>query len=255
MQIGNGTFLLGDCLERMCDIPDASIDMVLCDLPYGIINWTNPYEWDEALDLKCLFIEYLRILKPRSAIVLFGSEPYSTFQRNSHPHLFKYDIIWVKNKVSSFFTAKVKPLRSYEIISVFSEGTTSAGRPNNMPYNPQGLVRKERTVKNTKKDRVALQASRPSLKDEYQQEFTGYPRDVVYFDCESGAHPTQKPVPLFEYLIRTYTDEGMTILDNCAGSGTTAIAAERSGRRWICIEREPEYYYPAVGRVWAELTR
>lgn len=246
--IGKGLFFTGDCFDVMRDLPDGRADMVLCDLPYGLVNWTNPYEWDKFLPLDVLFSEYRRLVQPRGAMLLFGTEPYSTIQRNAGMTLFKYDIYWIKNKQSSPMLAKVKPLRSVELVSVFSEGTTSPGRKNNMIYNPQGLVACEKRVRNSKKDRMVVQ-DRPSLNAEYTQQFTNYPKDYVSFDCESGLHPTQKPVALFEYLIRTYTNEGMVVLDNCAGSGTTAIAAENAGRRWLCIERDPEYAAKAIERI------
>ncbi len=245
----SGIFVQDDCFAYMATLPDCSVDMVLADLPYGIVNWTNPYVWDSALDLKKLFGEYLRICRPKAPIILFGSEPYSTFQRNQRPDLFKYDIIWVKNKVTTPFLAKVKPLRSYEIISVFSQGTTAPGRPNNMPYYPQGLIHKPKTVKNTMTDRMTFQKGRPSLKEEYTQEYTNYPKDVIHFDSDKGFHPTQKPVALCEYLIKTYSREGDVVLDNTAGSGTTAIAAHNTKRKWICVERDQEYSDKAVDRI------
>jgi site-specific DNA-methyltransferase (adenine-specific) len=247
-QYPTGTFFSGDCFEYMASLPDHSVDMILADLPYGIVNWTNPYAWDTAMDMKRLFAEYLRIVKPKSAIVLFGTEPYSSFQRTVRPELFKYDIVWLKNKVSSPYLAKVKPLRSLELISVFSEGTTAPGRKNNMPYYPQGLIHKPRKVKNSMKDRMVFQA-RPSTMEEYTQEYTNYPKDFVSFPCETGMHPTQKPVTLFEYLIKTYTLPGQTVLDNTAGSGTTAIAAMNTDRRWHCCEQDAEYFAKANERV------
>lgn len=247
------SLLQGDCLERMNEIPDGSVDMVLCDLPYGIVNWTNPYEWDSALDLRTLFGQYRRVLRNLGAIVLFGTEPYSTFQRTAAPDLYKYDIVWIKNRVSSPYLAKVKPLRSVELISVFSEGTTSPGRLGNMPYYPQGLVRKPRTVKNSKKNRMVFQA-RPSTKDEYVQEFTGYPKDFVEFPLDvDSVHPTQKPVDLLRYLIRTYTLPGETVLDNTMGSGSTAVAAIREGRSFIGIEMDESYFQIAKDRVESEI--
>lgn len=238
----------GDCFEKMADMADNSVDLVLCDLPYGIINWTNPYNWDKFLDLEKLFEEYLRITKSKAAIVLFGTEPYSSYQRNKGGTLFKYDIYWIKNKQSSPMFAKVKPLRSVEVISVFSNGTTSPGRKNNMPYNPQGLKPLNKTVKNSKKDRMVFQ-SRPSTKEEYVQKFTNYPKDYVMFNCESGLHPTQKPVDLMRYLIRTYSNEGEVVLDNCMGSGTTGVACKLENRNFIGIESDENYFNIAKKRI------
>jgi site-specific DNA-methyltransferase (adenine-specific) len=237
-----------DCFKVMQTLESGSIDLVLCDLPYGIVNWTNPYAWDKFLDLDLAFSEMFRLLKPLGSACLFGTEPYSTYQRSKAMDRFKYDVYWVKNKQSSPMLAKVKPLRSVEIVSVFSRGTTSPGRKNNMTYNPQGLVRVNRRVSNSKKDRMVIQ-DRPSLKEEYTQEFTNYPKDYLFFDCESGHHPTQKPVALMEYLIRTYTNKGETVLDFTMGSGTTGVAAKQSGRDFIGIELDEKYFKIAEERV------
>ena len=240
--------LKGDCLEVMKSIPDGSVDMVLTDPPYQLTNWTNPMQWDKVLDLTSVWEELRRITKPNSAVCLFGNEPYSTTQRNSNPQMFKYDLIWVKNKVTGFMNAKVKPLKSYEVISVFSIGKTSPGREGNMPYYPQGLVKKNKQVTNSKKSRSVL-SDRPSLKDSYTQEFTNYPKDVIMFDCESGLHPTQKPVALMEYLIKTFTNEGDTVLDFTMGSGTTGVACKNLSRDFIGIELDEEYFKTAEERI------
>lgn len=243
-----GKFYNDDCFKIMETIEDHSIDLILCDLPYGVGNWTNPYDWDKCFPLDRLFLEYKRILKPNKTILLFGTEPYSTVQRNAGFDLFKYDIYWIKNKASSPMNAKVKPLRSVEIISVFSQGTTSPGRNNNMLYNPQGLVKVNKVSKNGGGDRMVM-SQRKSMQETYIQEYTNYPRDYVNFDCEVGFHPTQKPVKLFEYLINTYSNENDLVLDNCAGSGTTAIACENTNRKWICIEKEKDYFDKAMQRI------
>jgi len=232
----------------MKSIPDGSVDMVLTDPPYQLTNWTNPMQWDKVLDLTSVWEELRRITKPNSAVCLFGNEPYSTTQRNSNPQMFKYDLIWVKNKVTGFMNAKVKPLKSYEVISVFSIGKTSPGREGNMPYYPQGLVKKNKQVTNSKKSRSVL-SDRPSLKDSYTQEFTNYPKDVIMFDCESGLHPTQKPVALMEYLIKTFTNEGDTVLDFTMGSGTTGVACKNLSRDFIGIELDEEYFKTAEERI------
>jgi len=239
---------LGNCLDVMQDIPDGSVDAVICDPPYGLNNWTNPMKWDNALPLERVWAQLKRITNPTSAICLFGNEPYCTVQRNSNPKMFKYDMIWVKNKVTSPMLAKVKPMKSYEVISVFSAGKTSPGREGNMVYNPQGLTRIDKIVKNNSKSRSVVQ-DRLSLKERYVQEFTNYPRDVIFFDCESGHHPTQKPVALMEYLIRTYTNAGETVLDFTMGSGTTGVAAANTGRRFIGIEMDADYFTAAQSRI------
>lgn len=246
MIIGDCNIINGDCVEIIKTL--GCVDAVICDPPYQLVNWTNPHKWDKALNLE----EIWRLLQTRttdrSAILLFGNEPYSTFQRNSNPALFKYDLIWVKNKVTGFMNAKVKPLKTFEKISVFSSGTTAPGRMRNMTYNPQGLTRVDKTVKNTKRSSTVM-SDRPSIKEEHTQEFTNYPKDVLEFDCESGLHPTQKPVALMEYLIRTYTNPGDTVLDFTMGSGTTGVACQNTGRKFIGIEKHQKYFEIAVNRL------
>jgi DNA modification methylase len=242
--------LLGDCHNLLKEIEDCSIDMVLTDPPYQLNNWTNPMKWDNVLDLELIWKELERIVKPRSAICLFGNEPYSTLQRNSNLKLFKYDIIWIKNKITSPMLAKVKPLKSYEIISVFSKGKTSPGREGNMNYYPQGLVKidKKHVKKKKEKSRSVIQ-DRPSLDKDYVQEFTNYPRDVIQFDCESGYHPTQKPVKLLEYLIKTFTLEEEVVLDFTMGSGSTGVAAKNCKRDFIGIESDLDFFEIAKKRI------
>lgn len=254
MHIGAGRFLLGDCFEHMATLPDASVDMVLCDLPYG----TTACAWDAVLPFEALWKEYWRVAKPNAAVVLTASQPFTAALIGSQIANFKYCWVWEKSRPSGFAQAKNMPLKNYEDICIFSRGVTGHASQcaNRMPYNPQNLVHAPRITKNTKirgKNESAF-GNRPSHKTEYTQEYTNYPSQILRVASISGAvHPTQKPVALFEYLIRTYTDAGQVVLDNTAGSGTTAIAAERAGRGWICIERDPEYYAKAVERVRAHL--
>jgi site-specific DNA-methyltransferase (adenine-specific) len=253
MRIGNGEFWLGDCLELMRDIPDASVDMILCDLPYG----TTACKWDVVIPFELLWGEYWRIIKPNCAIVLTGDEPFSSLLRLSSLGEYKYDWYWRKSRPAGFTNAKLKPLKDIETISVFSKGMSANGSKINMPYMPQGLSKVDRLWKRPKHYLEGDSGVNPGRKSHSLEriiENTNYPRQVLDFTNSNKKliHPTQKPIELFEYFIKTYTEEGMTILDNCAGSGTTAIAAERTGRRWICIEREPQYYYAAVGRIWGE---
>ena len=241
-----------DCFDILTTIPDNSVDLVLCDPPYELSNWTNPYDWDRTLDFEKLWEQLDRVLRhDRCSVLLFGNEPYSTIQRNSNLSNFKYDYIWVKNKVTGFMNAKVKPLKSYEIISVFSKGTTSPGRNNNMIYNPQGLVKVDKTIKNngSAKSRT-VQAVRKSMEsNEYTQEYTNYPKDVLMYDCETGLHPTQKPVTLLSHLIQTYSDTGNTVLDFTMGSGSTGVAAIEVERDFIGIEKNDEYFNIAKNRI------
>ena len=242
----NGALWNGDCQELMNHIPDGSVDMILCDLPYG----TTACKWDTVISFEPLWKQYWRIVKPNAAIVLTASQPFTTQLIASQIDRFKYCWIWYKSKVSGFTNAKNKPLNTYEDVCVFSRGTTANRSESNMPYNPQGLIKIDKSVKNSQRDDSKTIGNRPSRQGEYVQEFTNYPKNILEINHDSKSwHPTQKPVALFEYLIRTYTNPGETVLDNCAGSGTTAIAAERTGRRWICIEKDPGYYMGACGRI------
>lgn len=255
LTIGAGRFLLGDCLERMSEIPDASIDMILADLPYG----TTSCAWDTIIPFEPLWRHYWRVAKPNAAVVLTASQPFTTALIMSQIHRFKYEWIWEKSRSSGFVHAKNKPLKIHENICVFSIGAMAhiGQSSNRMPYFPQMEQGKPYIKRNSiLKDTPTSMGKRPSHAP-YVSVNDGkrFPLTIVKIDNPNNAniHPTQKPVALFEYMIRTYTEAGAIVLDNVAGSGTTAIAAERVGRRWICIEREPSYYYGACGRIWSEL--
>ena len=239
MRIGNGEFLLGDCLDRMSEIPDGSVDMVLCDLPYG----TTQNKWDSVIPFGPLWDHYWRVAKPNAAVVLTASQPFTTSLINSCSRDFRYCLVWDKTKSGNFALAKKQPMKSHEDVAVFYR--------KHPVYNPQ-MEQRGRIRKKGGGDASTNTGITPTVS--FNNVY--YPKSIMTFSTGSRkdqTHPTQKPVALFEYLIRTYTDPGHTVLDNCAGSGTTAIAAERTGRRWICIEREPTYYYPACGRVWREV--
>lgn len=238
---------LGDCLELMKNIPDESVDMILCDLPYG----TTYCSWDFVLPLDALWHQYERVIKDVGAICLFGSEPFSSTLRISNLKLFKYDWIWEKGRASGFVHAKNKPLKSHEIISVFSKGTTvhASQSINRMKYFPQmdeGSPYKKRiTQVNT--GRLNHKPSDSNLKfvgTVNENVGTRYPRSVQKFSMHNvgNFHPTQKPILLCEYLIKTYTNDNDLVLDNCAGSGTTLIAAKNLNRQFIGIEKEEKYY-------------
>jgi site-specific DNA-methyltransferase (adenine-specific) len=241
----------GDCLELMKDVPDGSIDMILCDLPYE----STSSRWDKAIPLNALWGHFTRIIKGNGAIVLFGAEPFASKLRMSAPDLYKYDWVWVKNNAVGFVNAKLKPMNKHEVICVFSKGKTSNGNQNNMPYYPQGLVPFGREVRSGNKSGKDNTYWRPSLKSSngggYIQQFTNYPTTVLQFDkVQKAVHPTQKPVPLLEYLIRTYTpDEGATVLDNCMGSGSTGVACANTGRKFIGMELDDTYFNIASERV------
>lgn len=226
--------IFGDCFDAMALLPDASIDMVLCDLPYG----TTQNKWDSVLPLDRLWAEYWRVTKQNAAIVLTAAQPFSSILVVSNLKGFRYDWSWGKSAATGHLNAKRQPMRNHEDILIF-------GNPN---YRPQGLQPHGKTVR-----RGSNGSNFGVSGTENFQEFTNYPRTRLDFPHEGKSfHPTQKPVALFEYLIRTYTDEGAVVLDNTAGSGTTAVAAHRSGRDAIVIERDPVYFDKMCDRIRAE---
>jgi site-specific DNA-methyltransferase (adenine-specific) len=222
----------------MKDIPDKSVDMILCDLPYG----TTACKWDVIIPFEPLWEQYERIIKDNGAIVLTASQPFTSALVMSNPKWFKYCWVWVKTKASGHLDAKRKPMRKHEDILVF-------GRKGYPEYNPQGLV--DGIFKNGRDvdmaDRVYSQYKNHGISQK-----GNYPKTVLEFANPSGKghlHPTQKPVALFEYLIKTYTNEGETVLDNCMGSGTTAIACINTGRNFIGIELDDTYFGIAKKRI------
>lgn len=240
----------GDCLERMSEIPTGSVDMILCDLPYG----TTACKWDSVIPFEPLWGQYRRIAKKNAAIVLTASQPFTTALIASNMGEFKYCWVWEKSKPTGFINAKNAPLKKHEDIAVFSRGATANNNLNRMSYHPQGLVKSGKKVR-SKNDESDAWGARPSRKnDGYIQEFTNYPTSLLSVASEGKTvHPTQKPVALMEYLIRTYTNEGETVLDNCMGSGTTGVACVRTGRNFIGIERDEGYFKIARERINGEL--
>ena len=235
-----------DCLEGMKLIDDKSIDMILCDLPYG----TTKCKWDTIIPLEELWVQYERIIKDNGAIVLFGQEPFSSYLRLSNIKLYKYDWKWIKSKVGNFLNAKNSPMKKYEDVMIFSKGTIANGSPKLMKYNPQGLIEINKTCSNVNKSRKGTTIEeRPSRQNDYIQKFTNYPNNILEFKSEDGFHPTQKPVTLFEYLIKTYTNECEIVLDNCMGSGSTAIACINTNRQYIGFELDTGYFNIATKRI------
>ena len=242
------TIQLGDCLDIMKDIQDNSIDCVICDLPYG----TTEAYWDSIIPLDKLWEQYLRITKETAPILLFGAEPFSTVLRMSMLDLFRYDLIWVKNKATNYLEAKNRPMRRHEKISVFSKSKFSNGCKTKMTYNPQGLIRCDIKGRNSDNLIYGKRKCRAS-NTYYKQEFTNYPSDVLYFNSDTNnLHPTAKPVDLLRYLVLTYSNQNDIILDNTMGSGTTCVAAIKEKRRYIGIEKDEKYFRIANKRIEQE---
>jgi DNA modification methylase len=324
----------GDCLEVMREIPDKSVDMILCDLPYG----TTQNSWDSEIPLDCLWEQYKRIIKDNRPILLTAQTPFDKVLGASNLPMLRYEWLWIKDTPTGHLNAKRMPMKKHENILVFYEDLNKAKTKktddhqflrryfleelsrtglsrreikdilgndmashyfteksqwslptldnykklqstgyfvkeysylkqiytnekvrinsemrDNFTYNPQGLIKKE--VATTRKGRNGNGSNYGKSDKDAVQEYTGYPNDVLYFNREVGFHPTQKPVALFEYLIKTYTNEGEVILDNCIGSGTTAVAAINTGRQFIGIEREPEYVEIANKRIAETLAK
>lgn len=237
--------LRGDCLELMKKIPDGSVDMILCDLPYG----TTSCKWDIVLPFDKLWEQYNRIIKDTGAIVLFGTEPFSSYLRLSNLKMYKYDWKWIKSKVGNFLNCKNSPLKKYEDVICFSKGTIANGSPRLMQYYPQGLIEINAERNDTRKKSDTTIGTRPNRSGSYVQKYTNYPNNLLQFDSEEGLHPTQKPVELLEYLIKTYTNEGEIVLDNCMGSGSTGVACVNTNRNFIGMELDESYFDIAKERI------
>jgi len=240
---------LGDCLELMPQIADETIDMILCDLPYG----TTACKWDTVVKLDKLWEQYKRVIKIDGAIVLFCQQPFTSALISSNYEMFKYMWYWRKSRPSGFVNAKLKPLKDIEEIAVFSKGTTANRAVNNMVYYPQGLIEVNKKWKRpqTYGTGKGVNPTRKSHQLERVIQFEGYPRQVLDFNKHNANqfHETEKPIELIEYLIKTYTNEGELILDNCAGSGTTGLGAKNLNRNYIMIEKEEKYFDIAKSRL------
>jgi len=233
----------GDCLEVMVQIPDKSVDMILCDLPYG----TTACKWDTVIPFAPLWGQYKRLIKANGAIVLFGTEPFASLLRTSNLSWYKYDWIWHKSKCGSSFTSKYRPQQKHESVCVFGKAKTK--------YNPimrEGVpyYRLRKPNNGTKPNNHKLGVT--SLSETNNTGFR-YPETVIAFQQkwrrQDQIHPAQKPVDLFEYLIKTYTNEGDMVLDNCMESGTAGIACKNLKRNFIGIELDTEYFKIAEKRI------
>ena len=247
----------GECLEKMQDIPNGSIDMILCDLPYG----TTACKWDTIIPFEPLWEQYERIIKDNGAIVLTASQPFTSLLVMSNIKYFKYEWIWEKSKGCNFTHAKNMPIKFHENILVFSKapiGHSVQLGNKRMVYNPQDLIKVDKHWSRPKKYNTEHNLTRDSHKLERVIEFEGYPKSIIKYgnsdNRERGLHPTQKPVALFEYLIKTYSIKGDTVLDNCMGSGTTGVACKNLNRNFIGIELDAGYFEIAKKRINETLT-
>ena len=234
--------MLGDCLERMKEIPDGSVDMILADPPYG----TTACKWDSVIDLPLMWEQLKRVIKPNGAIVLFGSEPFSSFLRCSNIKDYKYDWYWQKERPTNVMQVKRRAGKVVETISVFYSSQCL--------YIPQKTAHTGELRTNKIKNGTlgVLIDSKNGTPTSYRDDRTRYPIQVLKFnrDClKSNLHPTQKPVALMEYLIKTYTQEGETVLDFAAGSFTTGVACKNTGRKFIGIEKDAGYFEIAKQRL------
>lgn len=234
MMLQKNNIYLGDCLEVMKQIDDHSIDMILCDLPYGITS----FAWDLTLELPLLWWQYKRIIKRSGAIVLTATQPFASKLIQSNPDWFRHEIIWEKDNGTNFASVKYMPFRCHENILIFCN--------KNGTYNPQMSEGKPYSIKKCSKK---IDNAYGMMRTDIINQGTRYPRSVVRFSSDKGLHPTQKPVALFEWLIRTYSNEGDLILDNCSGSGTTAIASINTKRDYILIEKDEQYFNKSKDRI------
>ena len=236
--------LNGDCLELMKDIPDKSVDMILCDLPYG----TTACKWDTIIPFEPLWEQYERIIKDNGAIVLTASQPFTSMLVMSNPKIFKYAWVWDKITKTNHLNARKQPLRRTEDVIVFYKKQCS--------YNPQGLIEGEFSNyrPNHFKYKKGEKVYGEQKENKNVSKHTNYPDNVLVYSNNNhkSFHPTQKPVALFEYLIKTYTNKGETVLDNCMGSGTTGVACVNTNRNFIGIELDDKYFEIAKERIERE---
>lgn len=225
----------GNCLELMKNISSKSIDMILCDLPYGITNCN----WDVLIPFDELWVQYKRIIKNDGAIVLFGKQPFTSKLILSNIKDFKYCLIWKKDNHDNPLMAKKRFLNITEDICIFYK--------NQCCYNPQGLIRVNKITKQGRGESLSQKNKRNT---QYVQAYTNYPKNILEFKRDlDNIHPTQKPVALLEYLIKTYTNEGDVVLDNCMGSGSTGIACKNTNRNFIGMEIDNKYFEIAKKRI------
>jgi len=237
--------MMGDCLERMKGIADGSVDMILCDLPYG----TTACKWDVVIPFAPLWAEYRRICKKNAAIVLTASQPFTSALVMSNVKEFKHHWVWIKERGTGFQVAKYRPMMATEDVLAFCNGS-SFGK-----YNPQMIP-----LDKPRKEKFAGSRSDSSpianMREGERIVTERYPLNTIYIPRDKDKiHPTQKPVALFEYLVRTYTNENDIVLDNCMGSGTTGVACANTERRFIGIEKDEDYFLDATERIMAAFAK
>ena len=236
--VSRSTLFLADCFDVFPSIPDKSVDAIIADLPYG----TTACKWDTIIPFDKLWEQYERIIKPNGAIVLFGSEPFSSVMRVSNLKNYKYDWVWNKKNSGSGLLAKKQPLKICELISVFSYGTHN--------YYPQMTEGKMRNKKSYGSKVGSVTGEIKAGEDKFNNFY--FPKNIIEFsnaNQNGKEHPTAKPIELMEYLVKTYTNENEIVLDNTMGSGTTCLAAKELNRKFIGIEKEQKYYDIAVARI------
>ena len=233
------TLLQGDCLELMKQVPDKSIDLILCDLPYG----TTANKWDTVIPFDKLWAQYKRIIKDNGAILLFSQMPFGANLIMSNPKMFRYEWIWEKENGTGFLHAKKMPLKKHENILVFYKHLPT--------YNPQMREGFKPYYKDNSDSSTSSSNYMPLKGVVSSSDGTRYPIDMIKFNRDRGLHPTQKPVALLEYLIKTYTNEGDVVLDNCMGSGSTGVACQNTNREFIGMELDEKYFQIACDRLEA----
>lgn len=225
----------GDCLELLKDVPSKSVNFVLCDLPYG----TTCNKWDSCINLDALWVEYKRVLAGGGAVALFAQMPFAATLYNSNPKWFRYEYIWVKNRATGFLNANRMPLRAHEQILLFYPKLPTYNKQHRMGFN---------NYKTTSKGHSSNYGKFRSM-GTVVTDGTRDPIDILHFNVECGKHPTQKPVLLLEWLIKTYTNAGDTVLDNTMGSGSTGVACVNTGRNFIGMELNADYFATAQARI------
>lgn len=241
-------------MDVLKEFPNKSIDFILCDLPYG----TTALKWDKVIDFKELWLQYERIITDNGVIALFAIQPFTTQLIASNLNLYRYSWIWKKDTPTGFLNANYCPLKATEDICIFSKGTIGSLSKNPIRFFPQGVVEVNKVKHNNPNSNWRANKGYPSTGNslnsdkEYVQKYTNYPSNILEFPRDKNAiHPTQKPVRLCEYLIKTYSREGEVVLDNCSGSGSTAIACIGTNRNFICIEKNKDIWKASQERIQA----